>query len=142
MTEQPAQTPAREPAAVRRARHMQERADSDAARRAARGLPPKGPADHASTCLIFGILAVAVGLIGPQIPGYLTSVSGVRYSVAGYHAVCTSGLGELAQAGHRGIAADCSQAALLMTLGWVAVGAGALLLLAAVLLWTRGRPAA
>lgn len=136
------QTPQREPYAVRHARHMAERAQAEDARRARHGRPPKGPADHASTCLFFGILAVAAGLIGPQLPGYLTSVSGVRYSVAGYHAVCTSGLGELAQAGHSGIASDCSQAALLMTLGWVAVGAGALLLLAAVLLWTRQRPAA
>jgi hypothetical protein len=99
-------------------------------------------ADHAGTCLFFGIIAVLIGGIGPQIPGYLTSQSGISYSVAGYHAVCTTGLGEMAQAGHRGIASDCSQAALLLTAGWVAVGAGALLLLAAVLLWTRPRPSA
>ena len=126
----------REPYAVHHEHQMAELRAADDARRAARGLPPKGPADHASTCLIFGILAVAAGLIGPQIPGYLTSVSGVRYSVAGYHAVCTSGLGELAQAGHSGIASDCSQAAMWLTAGWAVVGVGALLL-AAVLLWTR-----
>jgi hypothetical protein len=123
---------------------MAERADAEAARRARRGKAPTGRVgmSAAGSCLFFGILLALAGAIAPRIPGYLTSVSGVRYSVAGYHAVCTSGLGELAQAGHRGIASDCSQAALLMTLGWVAVGAGALLLLAAVLLWTRGRPAA
>jgi hypothetical protein len=103
---------------------------------------PARNTSHAGTCLSFGILAVLAGGIGPQIPGYLTSQTGVSWSVAGYHAACTSGLGELAQAGHRGIASDCSQAALLLTAGWVAVGVGALLLLAAVLLWTRPRPSA
>jgi hypothetical protein len=94
-------------------------------------------ADHAGTCLFFGILAVLIGGIGPQIPGYLTSQSGISYSVAGYHAVCTSGLGELAQSGHAVIAGQCSQAGLLLTVGWVAAGTGALLLLAGVLLRTR-----
>jgi hypothetical protein len=98
---------------------------------------PRRPADHASTCFIFGTLLALAGLIGPRIPGYLTSQSGIRHSVASYHALCTSGLGELAQSGHAVIAGQCSQADLLLTVGWVAAGAGALLLLAGVLLRTR-----
>jgi hypothetical protein len=94
-------------------------------------------ADHASTCFIFGALLVLAGFAGPRVPGWLTSQSGVRYSVASYHAVCTSGLGELAQSGQASVAGQCSKAGLLLTLGWVAGGAGALLLLAGVLLRTR-----
>lgn len=137
----PAGQPPREPYAVRHERHMQERFDAEQARRAARGRRPLSTdRNHASTCAIFGTLAVLLGGIGPRIPGYLTSQSGVRYSVAGYHAACTSSLGELAQAGHNGISSACSRVSLLLTVGWVVVGAGALLLLAAVLLWTRQRP--
>jgi hypothetical protein len=105
MTEQPAQPqmPPREPYNIRHARHMAERAAAEDARRARHGRPPKGTADHAGTCLIFGILLGLAGAIGPRIPGYLVSQSGVRWSVASYHEACTSGFGELAQAGHPGV---------------------------------------
>jgi hypothetical protein len=99
--------------------------------------PPAARADHSSTCLIFGAILALGGMLAPQIPGYLTSQTGIRYSVASYHAVCTSGLGELAQSGRAVIAGQCSQAGLLLTVGWVAAGAGALLLLYGVLLRTR-----
>lgn len=138
------QSPPREPYAVRHERHMQERFEAEQARRAARGQRPLPPGQqrtsHAGTCAIFGTLAVLAGAIGPRIPGYLTSQSGARYSVASYHALCSSSLGELAQAGHGSVASDCSKAALLLTAGWVVVGLGGLLLLAAVLLWTRQQP--
>jgi len=97
--------------------------------------------DHSGTCLIFGTLLALAGLIGPRVPGYLTGQTGIRYSVASYHAVCTSGFGELAQSARAVIAGQCSQADLLLAAGWAAAGAGALLLLAGILLRTR-RPAA
>jgi len=97
--------------------------------------------DHSYTYGFWGVVAILLGVIAPRIPGYLTSQSGTRYSVASYHAVCTSGLGELVQAGHRAIEGQCSQADTLLTVGWVVAGVGFVLLLAGVLLRTR-RPAA
>jgi len=97
--------------------------------------------DHSYTYGFWGVVAILLGVIAPRIPGYLTSQSGTRYSVASYHAVCTSGLGELVQAGHSAIAGQCSQADALMTASWVVLAVGILLLLAGILLRTR-RPAA
>ena len=93
--------------------------------------------DHSGTCLIFGTLLALAGLIGPRVPGYLTGQTGIRYSVASYHAVCTSGLGELVQAGHRAIEGQCSQADLLMTASWVVIAVGVVLVLAGVLVRAR-----
>jgi len=96
--------------------------------------------DHSYTYGFWGVVALLLGVIAPRIPGYLTSQSGVRYSVASYHAVCTSGLGELVQAGHRAIEGQCSQADLLMTASWVVIAVGVVLVLAGVLVRSR-RPA-
>jgi len=113
-------------------------------------VPPVPPAaapaparrkDHSYSCFFWGVVALLLGLVAPHIPGYLTSQSGTSYSVASYHAVCTSGLGELVQAGHSAIAGQCSQADALMTASYVVLAVGLLLLLAGVLLRTR-RPAA
>ena len=97
--------------------------------------------DHSYTYGFWGVVALLAGVIAPRVPGYLTSQSGVRYSVASYHAVCTSGLGELVQAGHRAIEGQCSQADLLMTASWVVIAVGVVLVLAGVLVRAR-RPVA
>jgi len=102
---------------------------------------PGRRSDHSYSCFFWGTIALLLGVIAPRIPGYLTSQSGVRYSVAGYHAVCTSGLGELVQAGHAAIEGQCSQADMLLTASWVVIAVGVVLVLAGVLLRTR-RPAA
>jgi len=113
---------------------------------AAQPVPAAAPApvrrkDHSYSCFFWGVVVLLLGIIAPRVPGYLTSQAGDRYSVASYHAVCTSGLGELVQAGHSAIAGQCSQADALMTASWVVLAVGLLLLLAGVLLRTR-RPAA
>ena len=104
---------------------------------AAAATAPVQRKDHSYTCFFWGTIALLLGIIAPRVPGYVVSQAGDRYSVASYHAVCTSGLGELVQAGHSAIAGQCSQADALMTASWVVLAVGLLLLLAGILLRTR-----
>jgi hypothetical protein len=106
----------------------------------ARHAPP-GPrsSPNSTLLLVLGGAAVLAGLIGPQLPYYTTS-SGSHFSIASFHALCSSGIGALAQASSASAVSNCDQAGLLSSAGWLAVVAGVVLLAAGGLIWHRGRP--
>jgi hypothetical protein len=89
--------------------------------------------------LALGSVAALCGLILPHIPGWLTARNGIRYSVASYHDLCSSGLGQLAPAGSRLVASDCATTATVGAVLWAVVIAGVLAAGAGVLLLVQGR---
>lgn len=127
------QRPPKEPAAVRRARHMAERQAAENARRARYGKRPLGEprplwqqrARWGNAGIAAGVMAV-VAAVAIEYKWYAAG------TVSHLNGLCSSGLGQLAQAGSRAAASGCSTAALLDHLvGWGII-AGVLAVVAGV----------
>lgn len=81
--------------------------------------------------VVTGAGLIAAGLTGPVLPLFK------GYSVSSAHSVCSSGLGQLAQALSHPAVTTCQEVGVLYDLGHVTVLAGAALIIAGIALRYR-----